>query len=150
MHDILSHNGASIQRLYYLKDEGSFFFLTMPLQLVLQRDSWLLLFVVLTSTWLSTSSHVTEKIYCNIFEHHFCRALVPSVWLQGNTMQFYGKKKMLITFCFIYFAVCGSWHSNFISFKLVCQQRHEVHCFIVALVLSLPCFIFCHFSKFMC
>lgn len=72
--DMVWLNRALIQSVYYLKDEA--FFLTMPLQLVLQRDSWLLLFVVQTSTWLSSSSHVTEKIYCNIFKYRFCTALV--------------------------------------------------------------------------
>ncbi len=54
----------------------------MPLPLVLQRDSWLLLYKDQTSTWLSSCSHVTQKIYCNIFKHCFCSGVCTSVWLQ--------------------------------------------------------------------
>lgn len=43
----------------------------MPLLLVLRRDSWLLLFKDQTSPWLSSSSHVTEKIDCPIFKYCF-------------------------------------------------------------------------------
>lgn len=48
----------------------------MPLLLVLQRDSWLLLFEDQTSTWLSNSNHVTQKIHCNIFKYCFRSGLV--------------------------------------------------------------------------
>lgn len=48
----------------------------MPLLLVLQRDSWLLLYKDQTSTWLSSYGHVTQKIYCNIFKQCFCSGLV--------------------------------------------------------------------------
>lgn len=45
----------------------------MPLTLGLWRDSWLLLFKDQTSTWLSSSSHVTELIGC---EQRLSTALV--------------------------------------------------------------------------
>lgn len=48
----------------------------MPLLLVLRRDSWLLFYKDQTSTWLSSYSHVTQKIYCNIFKYCFCSGLV--------------------------------------------------------------------------
>lgn len=60
----------------------------MPLLLVLQRDSWLLLFQDQTSTWLSSSSHVTEKIYCNIFKYRFCFALVLQLCYRGGRAMF--------------------------------------------------------------
>lgn len=62
-----------MQCVYYLKDEGLFDY---AITASTPEGLWLLLYKDQTSTWLSSSSHVTQQLHCNIFKQCFCRGLV--------------------------------------------------------------------------
>lgn len=76
-------SAAEMQRVYYLKDEGLF---DDAITASTPEGLWLLLYKDQTSTWLSSYSHVTQRLLCNIFKQRFCRGLV---FLQHLMLSFF-------------------------------------------------------------
>lgn len=86
LYDIVSYNIALMRCVYYLKDEG--LFLQCHYCLYSRGIPGSYSSKIRLPLPLSSSSHVTEEIYCNIFKYNFCFALVLQLGCRGGRAMF--------------------------------------------------------------